>query len=38
MVKARLEGLLSKDQWAALNTAAEEEEAAAKNSVKVKKP
>lgn len=36
--KGRLEGILSKDQWAALNTAAEAEEAAAKNSVKVKKP
>lgn len=35
--KARLEGLLSKDQWAALTKAAEAEEAVAKNSVKVKK-
>ncbi|NBV21021.1 MAG: hypothetical protein EBS05_03370 [Proteobacteria bacterium] len=36
--KGRLEGLLSKDQWAALTKAAEDEEAAAKNAVKVKKP
>lgn len=35
--KTRLEGLLSKDQWAALTKAAEAEEAVAKNSVKVKK-
>ncbi len=36
--KARLEGMLSKEQWAALAKAAEAEEAAAKNSVKVKQP
>ena len=36
--KGRLEGLLTKDQWAALTKAAEDEEAAAKNAVKVKKP
>jgi hypothetical protein len=30
--------MLSKEQWAALAKAAEAEEAAAKNSVKVKKP
>jgi hypothetical protein len=36
--KARLEGMLSKDQWAALTKAAEAEEAVAKNSVKIKKP
>ncbi|MEQ2008053.1 MAG: hypothetical protein ABMA26_14750 [Limisphaerales bacterium] len=36
--KARLEGTLSKEQWAALNKAAEAEEAVAKNSVKIKKP
>jgi hypothetical protein len=36
--RARLEGTLSKEQWAALNKAAEAEEAVAKNSVKVKKP
>lgn len=36
--KTRLEGTLSKEQWAALNQAAAAEEAAAKNSVKVKKP
>lgn len=36
--RARLEGTLSKDQWAALTKAAEAEEAVAKNSVKVKKP
>lgn len=35
--KARLEGLLSKDQWAALNQA-EAEEVAAASVVKVKKP
>ncbi len=35
--KTRLEGMLNKDQWAALNKAAEAEEAMAKNSVKVKK-
>lgn len=35
--KGRLEGTLSKEQWAALNKAAEAEEAVAKNSVKVKK-
>ncbi len=35
--KGRLEGLLSKEQWAALTKAAEAEEAVAKNSVKVKK-
>ncbi len=35
--KTRLEGMLSKDQWAALNKAAEAEAAVAKNSVKVKK-
>jgi hypothetical protein len=35
--KVRLEGTLSKEQWAALNKAAEAEEAAARNSVKVKK-
>lgn len=35
--KGRIEGLLSKEQWAALNKAAEAEEASAKNSVKVKK-
>lgn len=35
--KVRLEGTLSKEQWAALNKAAEAEEAVAKNSVKVKK-
>lgn len=34
----RLEGSLSKDQWAALTKAAEAEAAVAKNSVKVKKP
>lgn len=36
--RARLEGTLSKEQWAALNKAAEAEEAVAKNSVKIKKP
>lgn len=36
--KGRLEGMLSKDQWAALTKAAAAEEAAEKNSVKVKKP
>lgn len=36
--KSRIEGLMSKDQWAALTKAADAEEAAAKNSVKVKKP
>lgn len=36
--KARLEGTLSKEQWAALTQAAAAEETAAKNSVKVKKP
>lgn len=36
--RARLEGTLSKDQWAALTRAAAAEEAVAKNSVKVKKP
>ncbi|NDB77309.1 MAG: hypothetical protein EB141_17000, partial [Verrucomicrobia bacterium] len=35
--KARLEGTLTKEQWAALTKAAEAEEAVAKNSVKVKK-
>ena len=35
--KARLEGLLSKDAWAALNQA-EAEEVAAASVVKVKKP
>lgn len=35
--KARLEGTLTKEQWAALTRAAEAEEAVAKNSVKVKK-
>ena len=36
--KARLEGLLSKEQWAALAKAAAAEEAVAKNSGKIKKP
>lgn len=36
--RTRLEGTLSKDQWAALNKAAAAEEAIAKNSVKIKKP
>jgi hypothetical protein len=36
--RVRLEGTLSKDQWAALTKAAAVEEAAAKNSEKVKKP
>jgi hypothetical protein len=36
--KARLEGMLSKEQWAALAKAAAAEEAVAKNSVKIKKP
>jgi len=36
--RARLEGTLSKEQWAALTKAAEAEAAVAKNSVKVKKP
>lgn len=36
--KGRLEGMLSKEQWAALTKAAAAEEAVAKNSVKVKKP
>lgn len=36
--RTRLEGTLSKDQWAALTKAAEAEETIAKNSVKVKKP
>ncbi len=35
--KTRLEGMLNKDQWTALDQAAAAEEAAAKNSVKVKK-
>ncbi len=35
--RSRLEGTLSKEQWAALTKAAEAEEAVAKNSVKVKK-
>ncbi|MFM8471112.1 MAG: hypothetical protein ACKODH_14300 [Limisphaerales bacterium] len=35
--KARLEGTLTKEQWAALTKAAEAEEAVAKNSAKVKK-
>ncbi len=36
--KARLEGTLSKEQWAAISKAAAAEETAAKSSVKVKKP
>lgn len=36
--RSRLEGTLSKEQWAALTKAAEAEEAVAKNSVKIKKP
>jgi len=36
--RTRLEGTLSKEQWAALNKAAAAEEAVAKNSVKIKKP
>jgi len=36
--RARLEGTLSKEQWAALTKAAQAEEAVAKNSVKIKKP
>lgn len=36
--KNRLEGMLTKDQWTALQKAAAAEEAMAKNSVKVKKP
>lgn len=36
--KSRLEGMLTKDQWTALQKAAAAEEAMAKNSVKVKKP
>jgi len=35
--KTRLEGMLTKDQWTALSKAAAEEEAVAKNAVKVKK-
>lgn len=37
-LKGRLEGMLSKEQWAALSKAAESEEASSKSSVKVKKP
>ena len=36
--KARLEGTLTKEQWAALTKAAAAEESVAKSSVKVKKP
>lgn len=36
--RARLEGTLSKEQWAAFTKAAEAEAAVAKNQVKVKKP
>lgn len=36
--KTRVEGMLTKEQWAALQKAAAAEEAVAKNAVKVKKP
>ena len=36
--RSRLEGTLSKEQWAALTKAAEAEEAAAKSAVKIKQP